>query len=85
VLRFAAADAGLAAFASSAASTKSLAAAAAAAFGGSRTVRIEGGGGAPAGVPDALEQAALADPVLELARRVLGGEIVAVRPDSEPA
>ena len=85
VLRFAAADAGLAAFAASEASTKALAAAAAAAFGGARTVRVERPGGTGAAVADALEQAALADPVLELARRVLGGEIVAVRPDSEPA
>jgi hypothetical protein len=75
----------LAAFAGSVASTKALAAACEAAFGGPRRVRIEGRGDAEPGAPDGLEQAALADPALELARRVLGGEIVAVRPDSEPA
>jgi hypothetical protein len=84
VLRFAAGDAGLAAFAASEASTKALQAACSAAFGGARKVRVESPGGAVAAVADALEQAALADPALELARRVLGGEIVAVRPDSEP-
>ncbi|PWB67611.1 MAG: DNA polymerase III, subunit gamma and tau [Holophagae bacterium] len=84
VLRFAAGDAGLAAFAASEASTKALQAACSAVFGGARKVRVESPGGAGAAVADALEQAALADPALELARRVLGGEIVAVRPDSGP-
>lgn len=83
VLRFAAGDAGLAAFAGSASSRKALEAACAAAFGSARAVRVEGGGADTAGA-NAVEQAALSDPALELARRVLGGEIVAVRPDLEP-
>jgi DNA polymerase-3 subunit gamma/tau len=83
VLRFAVGDAGLAAFAGSASSRKALEAACAAAFGSARAVRVEGGGADTAGA-NAVEQAALSDPALELARRVLGGEIVAVRPDLEP-
>jgi hypothetical protein len=85
VLRFAAGDAGLAAFAGSAASRTALEAACAVAFGSPRAVRVEGGGTADTAGSNALEQAARSDPALELARRVLGGEIVAVRPDHEPA
>ena len=84
VLRFAAGDAGLATFAGSAASRKALEAACAAAFGSSRAVRVEGGGAAGTAGADAVEQAVQSDPALALARRVLGGEIVAVRPDPEP-
>jgi hypothetical protein len=84
VLRFAAGDAGLAAFAGSAASRKALEAACASAFGSARAVRVEGEGTAGTAGADAVEQAVQSDPALALARRVLGGEIVAVRPDPEP-
>ena len=84
VLRFAAGDAGLATFAGSAASRKALEAACAAAFGSSLAVRVEGGGAVGTAGADAVEQAVQSDPALALARRVLGGEIVAVRPDPEP-
>jgi DNA polymerase III subunit gamma/tau len=83
VLRFAVGEAGLAAFAGSAASRKALEAACATAFGSARGVRVEGGGTADAAGVDTLEQAARSDPALALARRVLGGEVVAVRPDLE--
>jgi hypothetical protein len=84
VLQFAPGDAGLAAFAASEASAKALEAACTAAFGGRRQLRVEGGRGGGSTTAEALEQVALSDPALELARRVLGGEIVAVLPDSEP-
>jgi hypothetical protein len=84
VLRFAAGDAGLATFAGSAASRKALEAACASAFGSARAVQVEGEGTAGAAGADAVEQAVQSDPALALARRVLGGEIVAVRPDPEP-
>ena len=84
VLQFAPGDAGLAAFAASEASAKALEAACTAAFGGRRQVRVEGGRGGGSATAEALEQVALSDPALSLARRVLGGEIVAVLPDSEP-
>jgi DNA polymerase-3 subunit gamma/tau len=83
VLRFAAGAKALTAFAGSPASLKGLEAAGAAAFGGARGVRVEGGEAAGEAEADAVGHAALADPGLELARRVLGGEIVAVRPDPD--
>jgi DNA polymerase-3 subunit gamma/tau len=85
VLCFAPGEAALAAFAGSAASRKALAAASATAFGSARAIRVEGGLPAGSAATSPHEQAARSDSGLELARRVLGGEIVAVRPDSEPA
>jgi DNA polymerase-3 subunit gamma/tau len=83
VLRFAADARGLASFAATAASVRALEAACAATLGTAATVRVESEGSPAGGAGDGLERAAAEDPQLELARRVLGGDIVAVRPDRE--
>ncbi|HOC42999.1 MAG TPA: DNA polymerase III subunit gamma/tau [Thermoanaerobaculales bacterium] len=86
VLRFGGGTGALASFASSQASVQALEAASTAAFGGARRARVEGGEPVDrGGAADEVGRAALSDPGVELARRVLGGEIVAVRPDGEPA
>jgi DNA polymerase-3 subunit gamma/tau len=56
-------------------------------FGGVGEVRVEleGGGSATGGANGGLEREVREDPAVELARQVLGGEIVAVRPDREGA
>lgn len=85
-LRFAPEASALAAFAASPDSISSLEKACASALAGVRGVRVvaeaSAAGGDEAG---ALEREAAEDPKLELVRRVLGGEVVAVRPDRESA
>jgi DNA polymerase-3 subunit gamma/tau len=86
VLRFAPEAHAFATFAKAPSSIRALESACASALDGARAVRIDTVTAASDGAEaEALQRGALEDPQLDLARRVLGGDVVSVRPDRDPA